>query len=42
MTKKTPELNGFEYDFSVDYKAFDISGITSIHKYLLKEQKISI
>ena len=39
-TKKTPkkqtELNGCVYDFSVNYKAFDISDITNIHKYLMK------
>ena len=34
--KKT-ELNRRVYDFSVDYKAFDISNIIETHKYLMKE-----
>ena len=28
-------LNGFVYDFTVDYRAFDISDITNIHEYLI-------
>ena len=28
------------YDFSVDYKVFDISDTTNIHKYLMKEHDI--
>ena len=38
-TKKT-RLNGCVYDFSVNYKAFDISDITDIHKYLMKKDDI--
>ena len=34
MKKKTG-LNGCVFDFCVDYKAFDISDITNIHKYLM-------
>ena len=30
-------LNGCLYDFSVDYKAFDMSNIIDIHKYLIKK-----
>ena len=33
-------LNGFVYDFSVDYKVFDISDIINIHKYLMKNHDI--
>ena len=28
------------YDFPVDYKAFDISHITNIHKHLMKKHDI--
>ena len=34
--KKTG-LNGFVYDFSVDYRAFDTSSIIDIRKYLMKK-----
>ena len=34
--KKT-KINGFVYNFFVDYKAFDISNIIDIHKYLMKK-----
>ena len=30
-------LSGYVYDFSVDYRAFDISNIINIHKYLMKK-----
>ena len=33
-------LNGFVHNFSVDYKAFDISDIINIHKYLMKNHDI--
>ena len=33
-------LNGFVYDFSVDYRAFDTSSIINIDKYLVKKHKI--
>ena len=39
MKKKT-ELNGCLYNFSVNCKAFDISDITNIHKYLMKKHDI--
>ena len=32
---KKPGLNGYKYDFSVDYRAFDISNIVEIYKYLM-------
>ena len=34
--KKT-ESNGCVYNFSVDYRTFNISDITNIHKYLMKK-----
>ena len=34
--KKTG-LNGYEYDFSVDYNAIDISDIMGIHKYVMNK-----
>ena len=37
--KKTG-LNGCVYDFSVDFKAFDISDFNNIHKYLIKSRVI--
>ena len=30
-------LNRYVYNFSVDYMAFDINDITTIHKYLMKK-----
>ena len=33
-------LNGYVYDFSVDYRAFDTSNIIDIHKYLMKKHDI--
>ena len=36
--KKTG-LNGCVYDFCTDYRAFDISDIINIHKYLMKNIK---
>ena len=33
-------LNESVYDFSVDYRAFDISNIVDIHKYLMKKHDI--
>ena len=39
MKKKTG-LNGYVYDFSVDYRAFDTSNIINIHKYLMKKHDI--
>ena len=37
---ETPGLNGYMYDFSVDYNITDISNITNIHKYLMKKHDI--
>ena len=34
--KKTPGLNGYVYDFSVDYNTIDVGYIVEIHKYLIK------
>ena len=34
--KKT-ELNGYVYDFSVDYDAITVDDILDIHKFLMKE-----
>ena len=34
--KKTG-LNGYVYDFSVDYNAIDISDIMDIHKYVMNK-----
>ena len=36
-TKKT-ELNGYVYDFSVDYDAIAVADILVIHKYLMKKE----
>ena len=38
-TKKTG-LNGYVYDFSVDYDAIAVSDILDIHKYLMKKNEI--
>ena len=35
--KKTG-LNGYLYDFSVDYDAITVDDILDIHKYLIKRQ----
>ena len=37
--KKTG-LNGYVYDFSVDYEATDVDDIKDIHKYLMKKNNI--
>ena len=37
--KKT-RLNGYIYDFSVDYDAMAVDGILDIHKYLMKKNGI--
>ena len=37
--KKTG-LNGYVYDFSVDYDAFAVDDILDIHKYLMNEPDI--
>ena len=38
-TKKTG-LNGYVYDFSVDYDAIPVADILDIHKYLTEKNKI--
>ena len=38
-TKKT-QLNGYVYDFSVDYNAIAVDDILDIHKYLMKKHDI--
>ena len=35
--KKT-ELNGYVYDFSVDYNDTAVDSILAIHKYLMKKR----
>ena len=37
---KDTGLNGFVYDFSVDYDATSVDGIKDIHKYLMKKNNI--
>ena len=39
--KKT-DVNGYVYDFSVDYDAIDIDNIKDIHKYLMKKKKHNV
>ena len=33
-------LNGYVYDFSVDYNAIAVADILDIHKYLMKKNGI--
>ena len=33
-------LQGFVYDFSVDYESTDVDDILDIHKYLMKRHNI--
>ena len=37
---KKSALNGYVYDFSVDYDIIDTSNIIDIHKYLMKKHDI--
>ena len=37
--KKTG-LNGYIYDFSIDYNSIGVSDIQDIHKYLMKKNRI--
>ena len=37
---KETGLNGYVYDFSVDYNAIAVDDISDIHKYLMKKNKI--
>ena len=38
--KKKPGLNGYVYDFSVDYDTAAVDGILDIHKYLMEKNKM--
>ena len=38
MWKKV--LNGYVYDFSLDYDAIEVDDISDIHKYLMKKSNI--
>ena len=38
--KKETGLNGWVYDFSVDYDAIVVSDILDIHKYLMQKNEI--
>ena len=37
---KITGLNGYVYDFSVDYKAVDVYHIKNIHKYFMKKNNM--
>ena len=37
---KDTGLNGYVYDFSVDYDAIAVDDILDIHKYLMKKNKM--
>ena len=37
---KKPGLNGYVYDFSVDYIIIDTSNSINIHKYLMKKHDV--
>ena len=37
---KNTGLNGYFYDFSVDYDAIAVDDILDIHKYLMKKNSI--
>ena len=38
--KKKTGINGYVYEFSVDYNVIDTSNIIDIHKYLTKKHDI--
>ena len=38
---KDTGLNGYAYDFPVDYNATDVEVIKNIHKYLMKKSNIA-
>ena len=38
--KRKTGLNGYVYDFSVDYDAIAVADILKIHKYLMKKNEI--
>ena len=37
---KKNRINGYVSNFSVDYKAFDVSNVINIDKYLIKKYDI--
>ena len=37
---KNAELNGYVYDFSVDYDAISVTDILDIHKYLKEKNNM--
>ena len=37
---KKAGLNGYVYDFSVDYDAIAVDDIKDVHKYLMKKKMI--
>ena len=39
---KKPELNGYVYDFSVDYDAIAVDDILDIYNYLMKKKWHSV
>ena len=39
--KKTG-LNGYVYDFSVDYDAISVNDILNIHKYLMEKEQYNM
>ena len=40
VNMKKTGLNGYVYDFSVDYNAISVDDILDIHKYLMKKNNI--
>ena len=34
-------LNGYVYDFPIDYNTIDVSDIVEVHKYILKKRDIN-
>ena len=40
VNMKKTGLNGYVYDFSVDYNAIAVDDILDIHKYLMKKNNI--
>ena len=40
MEKKKTGLNGYVYDFGVDYKTVAVDDILDVHKYLMKKNDL--
>ena len=38
---KKPGLNGYVYEFSVDYNIIDTSNVINVHKFLTKKHNIT-